>query len=43
MSECKLGRACVVGSEVHLTKKSLQDGQRFYYPNKQRPNDIFDE
>jgi carbonic anhydrase/acetyltransferase-like protein (isoleucine patch superfamily) len=43
LSECKLGRGCIVGSEVHLSKKNVPDGQRIFYPNRQRPNDMFDE
>lgn len=43
LNECKLGKGCIVGSEVHLSKKIVQDTQRVFYPSRQRPNDMFDE
>lgn len=43
LSECKLGKGCIVGSEVHLSKKLIPDMQRVFYPSRQRPNDMFDE
>lgn len=43
LSECKVGRGCIVGSDVHLAKKAIPDNQRLFYPSKQKNNDMFDE